>query len=66
MAEEIAQRGPLAVREAKRLIDMALEVDLETGLAEEVEASVRIFATDDLREGAEAFLAKRDPTYRGR
>jgi enoyl-CoA hydratase len=66
MAEEIAQRGPLAVREAKRLIDLATETDLETGLAAELEASIRIFATDDLLEGARAFFDKRDPEYHGR
>ena len=52
--------------EAKRLIDLAIETDIETGLAAELEASVRVFATDDLLEGATAFLAKRDPEYRGR
>ena len=66
IAAEIALRGPLAVREAKRLIDLAGEVDLETGLAAELDASERIFATDDLLEGATAFLEKREPTYHGR
>jgi enoyl-CoA hydratase/carnithine racemase len=66
IGEEIAQRGPLAVREAKRLIDAATDVPLEAGLAAELEASVRIFATDDLAEGVAAFFAKRDPEYRGR
>jgi enoyl-CoA hydratase len=66
IAAEIAARGPLAVREAKRLVDGALEVDLETGLAAELEASVRIFATDDMVEGSTAFFAKRNPQYRAR
>jgi enoyl-CoA hydratase/carnithine racemase len=66
IGEEIAERGPIAVREAKRLIDIAVDTDIETGLAAELEASVRVFATDDLLEGATAFLAKRDPEYRGR
>jgi len=66
IGEEIAARGPLAVREAKRLIDVAAEVPLEAGLEAELEASVRVFATDDLAEGAAAFLAKRDPQYHGR
>ena len=66
IAAEIAERGPLAVREAKRLIDTSLDVALETGLAEELEASIRIFASDDLAEGARAFLDKRPPVYRGR
>lgn len=66
IADEIADRGPLAVREAKRLIDAAWELDLEAGLAAEVEASVRVFASEDLLEGVDAFFAKRDPVYRGR
>ena len=66
IAAEIAARGPLAVREAKRLIGLATETDLETGLAAELDASDRIFATDDLLEGARSFFEKRDPDYHGR
>ena len=66
LADEIAARGPLAVREAKRLIDAAMDLDLDDGLAAELDASERIFATDDMLEGATAFFAKRDPEYRGR
>jgi enoyl-CoA hydratase len=66
VAEEIAARGPLAVREAKRLIDAALDVDLDAGLAAELDASERIFASEDMLEGAAAFFAKREPKYRGR
>ena len=54
------------MREAKRLIDLAVETDIEAGLAAELAASDRVFATDDLLEGASAFLAKRDPEYHGR
>lgn len=66
VAEEIAAKGPLAVREAKRLIDQSVDVALNAGLAAELDASDRIFATDDLVEGASAFFEKRDPVYRGR
>jgi enoyl-CoA hydratase/carnithine racemase len=66
IAAEIAARGPVAVREAKRLIDLATDADLATGLAAELDASDRVFATDDMLEGATAFFAKRDPEYRGR
>ena len=40
--------------------------DLADGLAPELEASVRVFASDDMLEGAAAFFAKREPEYRGR
>jgi len=66
IGEEIALRGPLAVREVKRLVDDALDLDLASGHEAEVEASVRIFATDDLLEGSRSFVEKREPEYRGR
>ena len=66
IGEEIAERGPLAVREVKALLDGALDRPLAEGHAAETEASVRIFATDDLLEGARSFIEKRDPQYHGR
>jgi enoyl-CoA hydratase/carnithine racemase len=66
LADEIAARGPLAVRETKRLIDAAFDLDLDRGLAAELDASERIFASDDMLEGANAFFEKREPDYRGR
>ena len=65
-----ARRSPRADRSPSARpsdsIDLALDTDIETGLAAELEASIRVFETDDLLEGATAFLAKRDPEYRGR
>jgi enoyl-CoA hydratase/carnithine racemase len=66
IGEEIAARGPLAVRAVKVLVDGALDRPLAEGHAAEVETSVRIFATDDLLEGARSFIEKRDPDYHGR
>lgn len=66
IGEEIALRGPLAVREAKRLIAIAEDAAISDGLAAELAASVRVFASDDMLEGVTAFFAKRDPDYRGR
>jgi enoyl-CoA hydratase/carnithine racemase len=62
---EIAERGPLAVRAVKTLVDGALDRSLAEGHAAEIETSVRIFATDDLLEGARSFVEKRPPTYHG-
>jgi enoyl-CoA hydratase/carnithine racemase len=66
IAEEIATHGPLAVREAKALIDAAWDLPIDAGMAAEVDASERVFASDDLLEGVAAFFAKRNPEYRGR
>lgn len=65
IANEIAQRGPLAVREVKRLIDLSDELDLDAGLAAEIDASERVFSSADMLEGAHAFLEKRPPSYKG-
>jgi enoyl-CoA hydratase len=66
IAAEIAQRGPIAVREVKRLIDRSVDVDIEAGLAAEIDASERVFNSEDMLEGARAFFAKRPPEYHGR
>ena len=62
----MAQRGPVAVREAKRLINLAIETEIGDGMKAETDASQRVFATDDMLEGAASFFEKRDPLFRGR
>lgn len=64
-AQTIASRGPLAEREAKRLVDIAIETELDAGMAAELDASERIFSTDDMIEGARAFFEKRSPDFTG-
>ena len=63
MAETIAARGPIAVREAKRALGLAGDTTLDEGLAAELDASERIFASRDMLEGARAFFEKRQPRF---
>jgi enoyl-CoA hydratase len=65
LAETIASRGPVAVREAKKALDIAGDVALDEGLARELDASERIFASRDMLEGAQAFFEKREPRFKG-
>jgi enoyl-CoA hydratase/carnithine racemase len=65
MADTISSRGPLAVREAKRALDLAGDMPLDEGLARELDASERVFASRDMMEGAQAFFEKRAPRFRG-
>lgn len=65
MAETIASRGPLAVREAKQAIDLASDLPLDEGLARELDASERLFSSTDMLEGAQAFFEKRAPEFTG-
>lgn len=65
MAETIAARGPIAVREAKRALDVAGDSTLDEGLAYELDASERIFSSQDMLEGANAFFEKRQARFTG-
>ncbi len=66
VASVMAGRAPLAVRAAKRLLDAASELPLEEGLAIELDYSETVFASDDLLEGADAFIGKRTAQFSGR
>jgi enoyl-CoA hydratase/carnithine racemase len=57
---QLASRSPLAVAMAKRLVDVAVRTDLETGLQVELEESVALFA--DLESRVEQARAT-DPLY---
>ena len=66
LAETLASRGPIAVREAKGVLDTALAAPLDEGISAELAASERVFSTDDMLEGVEAFLEKRTPRFENR
>jgi enoyl-CoA hydratase len=59
--------GPAqALRAAKAAVDGGLQLDLASGLAWESQLFAALFATDDRREGMQAFVEKRKPTFTGR
>ncbi len=64
-ASRMARRGPLAVAEAKRIINRGVELPLEYALESESRAFARCFQTDDQTEGMAAFIEKRRPAFRG-
>jgi enoyl-CoA hydratase len=66
LAEEIASRAPIAVRAAKKMINQAYERTLSDGLAEEKQEFYNLFATDDQKEGMQAFVEKRPPRWKGK
>jgi enoyl-CoA hydratase/carnithine racemase len=65
IGHEIAQRGPIAVREAKRLVNQSADLPIEEGIAAEIDSSETVFHTKDMLEGARAFIEKRQPSFRG-
>jgi enoyl-CoA hydratase/carnithine racemase len=65
-AERIAGNAPISTRQAKKSISIALEVDLKSGYAFEIEAYNRMVGTEDRLEGIRAFNEKRRPEFKGR
>ncbi|MFC7340066.1 crotonase/enoyl-CoA hydratase family protein [Saccharopolyspora griseoalba] len=63
LAEEIAGKNPEAVREAKRLLDLAGRVDLDAGFAAEQDSIRALFGTPNQVEAVTANLEKRDPEF---
>ena len=61
----IADNAPLSVRQAKKSLDRATELDRATGYAFEIEAYNRTVVTQDRQEGINAFNEKRKPRYKG-
>ena len=66
LADEISANGPLAVRHAKAAANRTLDVDLVSGLEFEADQFALLFATEDAREGMNAFGEKRKPEFEGR
>lgn len=66
VARKIAANAPVSVRQAKKSIDKAVELDRATGYAFEIEAYNRTVVTEDRHEGINAFNEKRKPVYKGR
>ncbi|MGM7666344.1 enoyl-CoA hydratase/isomerase family protein [Microbacterium sp. A93] len=62
----ILTKGPLAIRLAKLVIAQGAETDQKTGLLLERLAQTLLYTTEDKAEGADAFLGKRTPEFRGR
>jgi enoyl-CoA hydratase len=66
LAEEIASRAPLAVREAKKMINQSYESTLSQGLEEEKQTFYNLFASEDQKEGMSAFIEKRKAEWKGK
>jgi enoyl-CoA hydratase len=65
VARDIASKGPVATRLAKEGVDRAYEGGLGLGLEYERRLLYLAFASEDAREGLQAFLEKRKPEFKG-
>jgi enoyl-CoA hydratase/carnithine racemase len=65
LAERIARNGPLALQATKQMVRTA-STDLEKARGLAAEWQPKVFGSEDAKEGATAFIEKRDPVWRGR
>jgi enoyl-CoA hydratase/carnithine racemase len=66
LARQIARRPPIATRLIIEAVDDGLETPIERAAEVEARAFLRSLRTEDATEGIQAFLAKREPDFKGR
>lgn len=66
MAQKIASKGPLAIKAAKEAINLGLDVDLKSGCKHEATLFAGLCASEDMKEGLNAFLEKRKAEFKGK
>jgi len=66
LAQEIAQKSPLAVRLAKEAILKGFELPLNEALEFERKNFYMLFSSEDQKEGMKAFMEKRSAVFSGR
>ena len=65
LATTIANMSPVAARLAKESVNRAFETHLDEGLHFERKNFYLLFASEDQKEGMEAFIEKRSPRFKG-
>jgi enoyl-CoA hydratase/carnithine racemase len=64
-AQLIASMSPLAAEQIKEVILAGMDASLESALALERKANALLFASQDQKEGMQAFIEKRKPVFKG-
>ncbi|MDF0603344.1 enoyl-CoA hydratase/isomerase family protein [Psychromarinibacter sp. C21-152] len=66
LAERLAKNPPIALQSAKNIIRQSQGTAVSVGLAWENDGYTFCMATEDAREGMQAFAEKREPNFKGR
>lgn len=64
-ASRLARGPPIALTAAKRVMNKGMEIPLDQALELESEAVAMLLTTEDMKEGASAFMEKREPEFKG-
>jgi len=66
LAEDLAAKGPIALRYAKEAVMKGMDMTLEQGLRLEADLYFLLHTTQDRQEGIKAFREKRTPGFEGK
>jgi enoyl-CoA hydratase/carnithine racemase len=66
MAQEMASKGPIALKYAKEAVYKGMDMTLEQGLRLEADLYLLIHTSKDRTEGIQAFREKRTPKFEGK
>ncbi|KAJ4868680.1 ATP-dependent caseinolytic (Clp) protease/crotonase family protein [Raphanus sativus] len=66
VAQQINEKGPVAIKMAKKAIDEGIETNMASGLELEEMCYQKLLNTQDRLEGLAAFAEKRKPFYTGK
>lgn len=66
MAEKIASKAPIAVKNSKEAINRGIQTDMDSAVAIEAYLFGLCFASEDQKEGMTAFFEKRKPEFRNK
>ena len=64
-ATKLAKGPPIAMRLAKHVLNRAVDIPLDAGLEAEAMAFGNVTSTEDIFEGIQAFMEKREPKFKG-
>ena len=66
LANEMARKGPIALKIGKEAVLKAFETGLSEGIQYERRVFYTLFSTEDQKEGMKAFMEKRKPEFKGK
>ncbi|QLD85010.1 enoyl-CoA hydratase/isomerase family protein [Natronomonas halophila] len=64
--DDLVNGAPIALRKAKKVMNEGRDQDISAGLELESQAFGLLLSTDDMMEGASAFMEDRDPEFEGK
>lgn len=66
LAKKIAQKSPISIRATLQLLNAFKEKSFQEAVREEAELFGSVFTTEDAKEGVQAFIEKRPPSFQGK